>query len=75
MAPKFVINGLRNSKHFMADLTSKEYAARNKAKRSKKIEKLMEKADKRRNIKLNGLADKLRKKKKVERELTPVAKI
>ena len=73
MAPKFVIGGLRNSKNFIADLTSKEYAAKFKARRQKKIEKMIIKADKKRDIKINGLTHKLRKKVKEEPILTPIA--
>ena len=75
MAPKFVINGIRNSKNFIGDLTSKEYAAKFKVKRTKKVKRMMDKADKRRNIKINGLAQKLEKKEEKKRELAPVAKV
>ena len=75
MAPKFVINGIRNSKNFISDLTSKEYAARFKIKRRNKVMKMMEKADSKRNIKVNGLVEKLGKKEKKKPSLAPVAKV
>ncbi|NHI94116.1 MAG: radical SAM protein [Candidatus Lokiarchaeota archaeon] len=75
MAPKFVINGLKNSKPFIADLTSKEYAARFKAKKQKKVKKMMERADKKRDIKINGLTEKLEKKVKEKSAAVPIVKL
>ena len=68
MAPLFVINGLRVSKDFIADLTSKEYAEKFRQRRIKKTKKLMKKLDKKRKIKVktNGM---------VAKEETPKKKV
>ncbi|MHA1798801.1 MAG: B12-binding domain-containing radical SAM protein, partial [Candidatus Helarchaeota archaeon] len=52
MAPKFVINGIKHSKDFISDLTSKEYAEKFREKKRKKVLKMMRKRDKKRKIKI-----------------------
>jgi len=74
MAPLFVINGLRVSKDFIGDLTSKEYTERFRLKKSKKVQKLMKKLDKKRNIKIKT-NDMVAKEAKSKKKVAPIVTV
>ncbi len=67
MAPMFVINGMRVSKDFISDLTSVEYAERARLKKSKRVQKLMNKLDQKRNIKIKSNGMKVKTEEPIEK--------